>query len=64
VAVQIVDALERVEVEKQHRMGAVTAWRRRDGILQLAIEAAAVGQAGERILHRELVRALLGRDAT
>src|ERR1700742_668116 len=52
VAVEIVDALERIEIEKQHRMRAVTVRRRRYGIFQLPIEAAAVRQPGERILAR------------
>ncbi len=63
MAVQIIDALEGVEVEKQQRMGAVTVRRRRDGILQFAVKAAAVRQSGECILHRKRVRVLLGGDA-
>ena len=63
VAVQIVDALERVHVEQEDRMRAMTAWQRGKGILQLLIELAAVRQAGKRILHRQFMGALFRLDA-
>jgi hypothetical protein len=37
--------------------------RRRHGVFQLAIEAAAVWKPRERVLHRQFVRTPLGRDA-
>ena len=61
--VQIVDALERVEIEEQDRMRAMTMRRRGQGIFQFLVEAAAVRQAGERVLHRKLMRAPFCFDA-
>jgi hypothetical protein len=63
VAVKIVDPLECVEIEQEHRMRAMTARRRAHCGLQFLIEQAAVRQAGERILHRKFVRVLFRLDA-
>jgi hypothetical protein len=63
VAAQIVDALERVEIEEEDRIRTMTVRRCGQGTFQFLVEAAAVRQAGERVLHRKLMRAPLGLDA-
>jgi hypothetical protein len=63
VAVKIVDPLEGVEIEEEYRMRAMAVRRRAHRILEFLIEAAAVGQAGERVLHRQLARVLFRFDA-
>ena len=63
VAAQIVDALERVEIEEEDRMRTMTVRRYGQGIFQFLVEAAAVRQAGERVPHRKLMRAPFRLDA-
>jgi hypothetical protein len=41
-------------------MRPVAVWRCRYSIFQLTIEAAAVWQAGKRVLHRQFMRAPFG----
>ena len=62
MAVEVVDLLEAVEVEHQQRMRGAGARRRGDRRVQAVDELAAVGQAGERILHGEFARARFGGE--
>ena len=63
VAERVVDALEVVEVDEQQRQPRALAARQLHEPLELVVEARAVGQAGERVVVREVVDALLGRVA-
>ena len=54
VAERVVDLLEAVEVDQQQRDPRVHV-RGRDALLEALVEARAVRQAGERVVHREVL---------
>ena len=60
MAEQVVDLLEAVEVEAEQRQAAAIRRCRRDLAIELVVEAAAVGQAGQRIVLGEVAQVGLG----
>ena len=60
VAERVVDDLEAVEVDEQHRELAVVAPRRLDRQPEQLREHHAIRQAGEAVVRREVLDALLG----
>jgi hypothetical protein len=68
VAQRVVDALEAVEVEEQHGQALLVARRVAEHAPQVLEEGVAVGEPGQRVVHREVVLALprrgqVGEDA-
>ena len=56
VAEQVVDLLEAIEVEAEQCQAAAIRRGRRDLAIELVVEAAAVGQAGQRIVLGEVAQ--------
>ena len=59
MSLRVVEVLEVVEVEHQHRAGRAVALHARRVELQLPLEAAAVEQAGQRIVVGEVLQLAL-----
>ena len=60
VAERIVDVLEAVEVEEQHRELAAPAMRAGDRLSDAVGQQRAIGQAGQRVVVRHVHDALVG----
>ena len=60
VAEAVVDELELVEVEEEHRDRGLAPAGDREGVLEPVEEEVAVGQAGERVVEGLVLGALLG----
>ena len=63
VAERVVDHLEAVEVEEQHRHVALLAARGHDRLVEAVLHEAPVGQPGERVVVRHVVDGALGVEA-
>jgi hypothetical protein len=60
VAERVVDGLEAVEVDEHHRGLLAVAVGERERLLQAVLQQAAVGQAGERVVVGQVLRARVG----
>ena len=63
VAERIVDVLEAVEIEKQHRELAAAAMRAGDRLSDAVREERAIGQSGQRVVVRHVDDALVGESS-
>ena len=60
MAERIVDDLEAVEIDEQHRKLPLVAPRRLDGEMQQLVEHLAIGQPGQAVVRREIFDPLVG----
>ena len=60
VAEAVVDELEAVEVDEQHRKLALVATRQREHVVEQLAEHHAVGQPGQAVVRGQVLNALLG----
>ena len=63
VAERVVDVLEAVEVEPEHRHQLAVALGAGHGAVEMLVELKPVGQAGQRIVHGEIADLVLGQPA-
>ena len=62
MAEEIVDVLEAVEIDAEHRRHVAAPADRRDRLLETLAEQLAVGQRGQRVMQGQILRAPLGLD--
>ncbi len=58
--VRVVDLVESVEVQRQHREAVAVPRRRPDGLAEPLLQSHAVGQLGQRVVAGELMKGLVG----
>jgi hypothetical protein len=63
VTKRVVDVLEAVEVEAEHRHQVAVALAAGDRAVEMLVELQAVRQAGERVVHGEITNLILGEPA-